>query len=50
VTLLNAAGALMAAGVAKDIRTGLQQAAAAIDDGKAREKLDALAEYTQENG
>jgi anthranilate phosphoribosyltransferase len=50
VTLLNAAGALMAAGVAKDIRTGLQQAAAAIDDGKAREKLDALAEYTRENG
>lgn len=50
VTLLNAAGALVAAGKATDIRTGIQQAAAAIDDGKAREKLEALAEYTRENG
>jgi len=42
IVLLNAAAALMAAGAAADLQAGLQSAAASIDDGKARAKLDAL--------
>jgi anthranilate synthase/phosphoribosyltransferase len=36
VVLLNAAAALVVAGKAKDVRDGVQQAAAAVDDGRAR--------------
>jgi anthranilate phosphoribosyltransferase len=50
VVLINAAAALMAAGKAEDLRQGIALAAAAIDEGRALEKLEALAAYTQENG
>jgi anthranilate phosphoribosyltransferase len=50
VVLINAGAALMASGKAENIKAGIEMAAAAIDDGKAMEKLDALVEYTQENG
>lgn len=42
VVLLNAAAALVVAGRAEDLRDGAIQAAAAIDSGAARERLDAL--------
>lgn len=38
--LLNSAGALVVAGVAADLPTGIRRAAEAIDSGAAREKLD----------
>lgn len=50
VVVLNAAAALVAAGQAADIRTGIQQAEAAIDSGAAAGKLEQLVEYTQHNG
>ena len=50
VVLINTGAALVAAGKAADIKTGIQMAAAAIDDGKAEEKLDALIAYTRDNG
>jgi anthranilate phosphoribosyltransferase len=50
VVLLNASAALVAAGKAGDFKQGIELAQAAIDGGKAREKLDALVKYTQENG
>ena len=50
VVLINAGAALMAAGKADDIKGGIEVAAAAIDDGKAKDKLEALVDYTQENG
>jgi anthranilate phosphoribosyltransferase len=50
VVVINAGAALAAAGKAADIKTGIQMAAAAIDDGKAEEKLDALIAYTRDNG
>jgi anthranilate phosphoribosyltransferase len=50
VVLINAGAALMAAGKAGDLKAGIDMAAAAIDDGKATEKLNALVEYTQDNG
>jgi len=40
VVLLNAAAALVVAGRAKDLRDGVRQAAAAIDDGRAIRMLD----------
>ncbi len=40
VVLLNAAAALVVAGRAQDLRDGVKQAAAAIDDGRARALLD----------
>ncbi len=42
VVVLNAAAALMAAGLAADLHAGLELAAAAIDDGRASAALDAL--------
>jgi len=49
--LVNAAAALVAAGLAGDFREGARLAAAAIDSGAARAKLDALIAFTQqENG
>jgi len=50
VVLINSGAALFAAGKAEDLRRGIEMAAAAIDEGKALEKLDALVDYTQENG
>jgi anthranilate phosphoribosyltransferase len=50
VVLINAGAALMAAAKVGDLKEGIEMAAAAIDDGKAAEKLEALIEYTQDNG
>jgi anthranilate synthase/phosphoribosyltransferase len=47
VVLLNAAAALVAGGVAGDFEEGLQQAAEAIDSGRAREKLEGLVAFSQ---
>ncbi|MEE8400282.1 MAG: anthranilate phosphoribosyltransferase [Desulfobacterales bacterium] len=50
VVLLNAAVALVAAGKASDFKEGIGLAEAAIDSGAAAEKLQALIDFTQENG
>jgi anthranilate phosphoribosyltransferase len=50
VVLINAGAALMAAGKADTIQSGIEQAAESIDSGKAAEKLDALIDYTRDNG
>lgn len=42
IACVNAAAALVAGGIAKDFRDGIERARAAIDDGRARAKLDAL--------
>ncbi|MGH7837185.1 MAG: anthranilate phosphoribosyltransferase, partial [Candidatus Binataceae bacterium] len=47
VVIANAAAALVAAERAADFREGARLAAAAIDSGAAREKLDALVRFTQ---
>jgi anthranilate phosphoribosyltransferase len=44
VVLLNAAAALLVAGRATDLRDGVAQAAAAIDDGRAKRLLDRVRE------
>ncbi len=46
IVLLNAAVALVAAGMAGDFHEGIKQAAEAIDSGQAMKKLDALIEIT----
>ena len=46
VVLLNAAYALVAAGLAKDVEAGLERARAAIDDGLAMAKLEGLVALT----
>jgi anthranilate phosphoribosyltransferase len=46
IVLMNAAAALVAAGHARDFQEGVRLAAHAIDTGAAREKLLALAEFT----
>ncbi len=46
IVLINAAAALAAAGLARDFREGVKQAAAAIDSGAARAKLEALVRMT----
>lgn len=50
VVLLNTAAALVAAEKAGDLQEGIQLAEKAIDEGLAMEKLNALIQYTQENG
>lgn len=50
VVLLNSSAALVAAGKADDFKSGLTLAAEAIDNGKAKAKLDALIQFTRENG
>lgn len=50
VALLNAAAALIAAGVEADFPTAIVLAAETIDNGAALAKLDALIEYTQRVG
>jgi len=46
IAMLNAAGALVAAGKAKDLTEGLELAARAIDSGGGADKLEALIEFT----
>ena len=50
VILLNAAVALVAAGKAADLPAGIRLAEEAIDSGASAGKLEALAEFTKENG
>jgi anthranilate phosphoribosyltransferase len=50
IVLLNAAGALVVAGAALDLRQGLEMAAEAIDSGQARLKLSQLIDLTQAAG
>lgn len=50
VVLINAGAALVAAGKADRLQEGIEMAAAAIDEGRAMQKLKALAAYTQDNG
>jgi anthranilate phosphoribosyltransferase len=45
--LLNAAGAIAAAGHAADLREGLEVARDAVDSGAALARLDALIEFSQ---
>jgi anthranilate phosphoribosyltransferase len=45
--LLNAAGAIAAAGHADDLHEGLELARRALDSGAARERLDELAEFSR---
>jgi len=47
VVLFNAAAALLVAGRAADLRDGVRQAAAAVDDGRARRLLDAVREVSR---
>jgi anthranilate phosphoribosyltransferase len=47
VVLINASAALMAAGMVKDFNEGIEAAAAAIDQGKASQKLADLVDFTQ---
>ncbi len=49
VVLINAAGALMAAGLADKFVDGIAMAASTIDTGKAMDKLDGLVAYTNQN-
>ncbi len=45
--LLNAAGAIAAAGHAEDLREGLEHARVALDSGAAAARLDELAEFSR---
>ena len=45
IVLLNAAAALVTAGMVPDFRTGIECAAQAIDSGAVHETLDALVEF-----
>ena len=47
MVLLNAAAALLVAGLAKDLMDGVARAAESIDRGRAYEKLEALIEFTR---
>lgn len=49
IVLINTAGAIMAAGIAESIPQGIEMAESAIDTGAARDKLNALIEFTREN-
>ena len=49
VVVVNAAAALIAAGVAADFSAGIKQAENSIDSGAAAAKLDALIQYTNDN-
>jgi len=50
MVLLNAAAAFMAADLDEDFKTGIERGKEAIDSGHAREKLDALVNFTQQCG
>jgi len=47
IVLMNAAAAFMVAGLDGNLKAGIARAAGSIDAGHAREKLDALIQYTQ---
>jgi len=47
IVLMNAAAAFVAAGLDKDLKTGIERARHSIDSGNAKEKLDALIRLTQ---
>ncbi len=49
ITVVNAAAALIAAGTAEDFPQAIRLAESAIDEGKAREKLEALVRFTSAN-
>jgi anthranilate phosphoribosyltransferase len=49
VVLINAAAALMAAGQATDLKEGILRAEAAIDEGAAARKMEALIDFTRRN-
>ncbi len=49
IVLINSAAALVAAGAAGDLKEGIRLAETSLDTGKALEKLEALARFTQEN-
>ncbi|MCL5406693.1 MAG: anthranilate phosphoribosyltransferase, partial [Deltaproteobacteria bacterium] len=46
VVLVNAGAALVAAGVARDFSGGIEMARASIDEGRAKEKLEAYVRFT----
>ena len=48
VVAVNAGAALVAAGVAQDFAEGIRHAEASIDEGKARGKLEALVQFTNQ--
>ena len=48
IVLLNAAAAIVAGAAAEDFDEGIEKAARAIDNGRAREKLDALIRMTND--
>ena len=50
VALLNSAAALVVGGVAKDLQSGLEKAAEAVDRGEAHQKLNALIQFTKLQG
>lgn len=50
VVLLNAAAALMVAGLAGDLREGVERAKAAIDSGAAKKTLESLRHFGDTNG
>jgi anthranilate phosphoribosyltransferase len=47
IVLVNAAAALLAAGLATDLSAGMRLAAHSIDTGAARKKVEQLAEFSQ---
>jgi anthranilate phosphoribosyltransferase len=49
VVVVNAGAALVASGVARDFGEGIGMAQACIDEGRAREKLEALVQFTRQN-
>jgi anthranilate phosphoribosyltransferase len=50
IVLINAAAGLVAAQKANNLADGVSIAAQSIDSGKAKEKLEQLAQYTRDNG
>lgn len=50
IILINSAAALLAADAAESMEDGIKKAGESIDSGKAMEKLEQLASFTQENG
>ena len=47
IVLFNSAAALVAGGVANDLKAGVEAASASIDSGKAADTLDAFVSFTQ---
>jgi len=50
IILINSAAALVAADAAQNLEDGIKKAGESIDSGRAMEKLEQLARFTQENG